>query len=695
MIFKKKKIKYETQNLLLSIARQFIYVTPSEIDNLIQSSLKYVAEFLNIDRCFVYLINKENNSLQLYHQFLKSDISGKINQHEQVDGEDFAWLMQNLTNNKPIIVDDINKVPASSNTYKLICQVEKIKSMLLCPLKAGKDIIGFIGVDSVKKTRTWGNEDVYLLNFTGDIINGALNRKKAVETGKETEQKMRTLFARSEEVVFISSPKGKFVEINPAGAKLFGYNSTKELLEIDIKNELYVNPRDYDIFLEELQKNENLKDYELKLKRKDGTNLTAQVTALVLRDGNNSIIAHEGIIRDITDKRLLEQQLFQSQKMESIGMLAGGIAHDFNNILTAMNGYAEMVLMGLNKDDPNYKRVNNILKGGKQAEDLVKQLLAFGRKQFIETKVIDINTIITELEPIFRKVVTEDIQLKINLKKGINYIKADPVQIQQIMVNLIVNAGHAIKQLNNESKEKLISISTNEILANDKFIKNHPGCRPGKYILINVNDTGTGIDKETIDKIFDPFFTTKKEGEGTGLGLSTVYGIVKQNNGNIYVNSMPSKGTIFEIFWPITKEKIAKKNKMESKVEFKNRCETILFVEDDQNVRELAVDALISLGYEVYEAINGKQALEIVDKNNLIDKIDLMITDMVMPEMGGEELSQKIHKLNPDIKIILSSGYTNSQIFMNESNTDKTYFFLSKPYTIPKLEKKIRKVLKN
>jgi two-component system, cell cycle sensor histidine kinase and response regulator CckA len=695
MIFKNKNIKYETQNLLLSIARQFIYVTPSEIDNLIQSSLKYVAEFLNIDRCYIYIINKEDNSLKLYHQFLKPDIPGKINQHEQVEGEDFSWLMQNLSNNKPIIVNDINEVPSSSNTYKLICQAEKIKSMLLSPLMSAKDVIGFIGVDSVNKTRSWGNEDVYLLNFTGDMINGALSRKKAVEAGKETEQKLRSLFTRSEEVVFISSPLGKFVEINPAGAKLFGYSSTKELLKIDIKNELYANPEDYDRFLEDLQKNESLKDYELVLKKKDGTKLTAHVTALALKDNNNKIIAHEGIIRDITDKRLLEQQLFQSQKMDSIGMLAGGIAHDFNNILTAMNGYAEMVLMGLNKDDPNYKRVNNILQGGKQAENLVKQLLAFSRKQFIETKVTDINVIIGELEPIFRKVVTEDIKLQINLKDGINYIKSDPVQIQQIMVNLIANAGHAIKQVNDNTKDKLISISTDEILANDKFIKDHPGSKPGKYILISVKDNGIGIDKRTINKIFDPFFTTKKEGEGTGLGLSTVYGIVKQNNGNIYVDSILSKGTTFEIYWPITKENITKTNKSESKIEFKNRCETILFVEDDQNVRELAIDALISLGYEVYEATNGIKALEVVEKNGLIDKIDLMITDMVMPEMGGEELAQKIHELNPDIKIILSSGYTNSQIFMNESNNDNSFFFLSKPYTIPKLEKKIRKVLQN
>jgi PAS domain S-box-containing protein len=694
MMFKNRKINYETQNLLLSIARQFISVTPSEIDNTINSSLNFLSEFINVERCYIYLFNKEKQSIYLSHQYIKKEISTKISHHEQVDGEDFAWLMQNLNKFRPLIIDNINKIPSSANTFKLICHAEKINSMLLCPLSSGKEMLGFIGIDSVKKTRSWKEEDIYLLNFSGDIFSGALNRKRAVETGKQTEQKLRTLFARSKEVVFISSPNGRFLEINPAGVKLFGYDSIQELMKVDIKNDIYVNPNDYDKYSENINDKGHLKDYELKLKRKDDTEITVLVTSIVIKDNDGNITAHEGIIRDITDKRQLENQLFQSQKMESIGMLAGGIAHDFNNILTAMNGYADLVLMDLPKDNNNYKRVQNIKKGGKQAENLVKQLLAFGRKQFIETKVCSINDIINELESIFRKVITEDIQLKVDLTDGLNYIKADPVQIQQILVNLIANAGHAIKHINGAANEKIITVSTKEILADEKFVKKYPGTKLGKYIKIEVKDTGIGIDKETLEKIFEPFFTTKKEGEGTGLGLATVYGIVKQNNGTIYVYSKPQKGTKFEIYWPITKEKISKDGRVDTIVEFKQRCETILFVEDDLNVRQLAADALISFGYEVYEAEHGKQALELIKKNNLLDKIDLMITDMVMPVMGGEELSQKIRKLNPNIKIILSSGYTNSQLF-TEDDENKNYYFLSKPYTIPKLEKKIRKVLQN
>jgi len=694
MVFKNKKINYETQNLLLSVAQQFINVTTAEIDNTINSTLKYISEFLNIDRCYIYLFNKKSDSILLSYQYNKADISEKINRHEQVDGEDFAWLINNLKKQQPVTINDINKIPGSANTFKLICNAEKCKSILLSSLIIKNSMTGFIGIDSVKRQRSWNNDEIYLLNYIGDIISSTLNRRKSVEFGKEKEQQLRTLFERSEEVVFISSPQGKFVEINPAGVKLFGYANAKEIMQIDIKKDLYVTPEDFDNYLAELNKNKILKDYEQRLKQKNGKEKTVLITAFQINDDSGNTIGYEGIIRDITEKRQVEQQLFQSQKMESIGMLAGGLAHDFNNILTAINGYAELVLMNLKENDPNYKRVKNIRKGGKQAENLVKQLLAFSRKQIIETKVCSINYIIKELDSIFRKVITEDIQLNVELKKGLNYIKADPVQIQQVLVNLIANAGFAIKQMKGISKDKLIAITTDEILADENFINDHPETKLGKYIRITVKDSGIGINKETLTKIFDPFFTTKKEGEGTGLGLSTVYGIIKQNDGVIFVNSSPGKGTSFDIYWPITKEKLSKESSTETQLEFKQRCETILFVEDDLNVRQLATDALISFGYEVYEAEHGKHALEIIKKNNLINKIDLMITDMVMPVMGGEELSEQINKLNPKIKIILSSGYTNSQIFKNETK-NRNYFFLSKPYTIPKLEKKIRKVLLN
>lgn len=694
-IFKTRKINYDTQNLLLSIARQFIYVTPAEIDNTINSSLKFICEFLNVERGYIYLYNSEKQTLNLSHQYLKKEISAKINHHEQVNGEDFSWLMYRLRKFEPLVVNNVNNIPSSASTYKLVCNAEKIQSMLLCPLYIDKNLLGFVGVDTLRKPRVWHEEDVYLLNYAADIFSGAINRKRAVESGKQIEQKLRSLFSRSEDVVFIANSNRKFIEINPAGIDLFGYDSIKEILKIDIKNQLFSNPNDYDNFWSELCQSEHLKDYELKLKRKDGTELTVLISSIVLKDDDGNFQVQEGIIRDITDKKNLENQLFQSQKMESIGMLAGGIAHDFNNILTAMNGYADLVLMDLPKDNPNYKRVGNIKKGGKQAENLVKQLLAFSRKQFIETKVCNINEIIKELESILHKVIKEDILLKMDLHRGLNNIKVDPVQIQQILVNLIANAGQAIKQMDDSKNENTITLSTKEVLVDKQFMIKYPGINLGKYIRIEVKDTGIGMDKETLDKIFEPFFTTKKEGEGTGLGLATVYGIVKQNDAAIYVESIPQKGTSFIIFWPITKEKQSDNKNVDTQFEFKQRCETILFVEDDLNVRQLAADALISFGYEVYEAENGKHALEIIEKNKLIDKIDLMISDMVMPIMGGEELSRQIKKMNPNVKIILSSGYTNSQMFTDDNNKDNNIYFLSKPYTIPKLENKIRSVLQN
>ena len=256
------------------------------------------------------------------------------------------------------------------------------------------------------------------------------------------------------------------MDINPAGAKLFGYDSVKDLLKINIEKDLYVNPDDRKKIIKKLELGGQVKDYELELKRKDGQKVIVQETATIERDENGKIIAYQGILRDVTDKRHLEQQLLQAQKMESIGLLAGGVAHDFNNILTTIGGYAELVRLDLNPQNPHFESVSNIIKGVKRAEDLVRQLLAFGRRQMFEPKIIDINKVINELYSMLDRLITEDIHIELELKEGISCITADPIQIQQILVNLVINADHAIKKQENKSNGKKITIITNEITIN-------------------------------------------------------------------------------------------------------------------------------------------------------------------------------------------------------------------------------------
>lgn len=683
----------QVEQFLLALSRKFVYVTPAEIDREIENCLADITEFTGANRGFIYFFEQENTQLQLRYKYYQKDIKDKIHRHDQVNGSDFAWLVKTILSGSVINITSLDQLPPEALTIKMIMDVETTRSTIICPVISHDVVIGLIGLDTVEKEQCWPGEIEHLLTTAADIFNGAIERKNAVRAGIRTEQKMRALFTGIEDVVFISTPEGKLLEINPAGATMFGFSSVKDLLNIHNVTNFYANPKDRIKFKKAIEKNGHVKDYELTLKRKNGKKIIVLETVTLVRNETEKTTTYEGIMRDVTDKRHLEQQLFQAQKMESIGLLAGGIAHDFNNILTALIGYAQLVLMSSNESQPHYKNIKNILRSGKRAEDLIRQILAFSRKQMIELKVADINQIITDLHNMLSRLLPEDIDFTLNLSENLNLIKADAVQIQQILVNLIVNAGHAINDVADKTNPKNITISTSKVVLNDEFTALHPGSRKGHYILLEVQDSGIGMNEETRQKIFEPFYTTKKDTGGSGLGLSTVYGIVKQNHGYILVESEPAKGSLFKVFWPTTFEDKRKTTVPDSDFIIEERNETILFVEDDEDVRELACTGLKTLGYKVIEARHGAHALKIVERKNLSHKIDIVITDMVMPEMGGEELAQKLRELNPKIKILFCSGYTDSRIFMLESEGSDGYSFLAKPYTINKLENKIRSVL--
>jgi len=559
---------------------------------------------------------------------------------------------------------------------------------------SAEKVLGYIGLDSVKVEKSWTDEDVFLLEKSAEIFVNVLERKKSIWIAKKSEDKLSALIERTDDVVFITTPEGKILDINPAGAKLFGYPSVNSLLQTIIDDDFYANPADRKKFQKIMEEKGHVKGYELVLKRKDGKKVAVLETAKAVKDEQGKIVAYEGIMRDVSEQRQLERQLFQSQKMESIGLLAGGIAHDFNNIVTAINGYADMILMSLDKNHPHYKNVVNILKGGKRAEKLTRQLLAFSRKQIIKPKIVDINNIITELAKMLRRLIGEDIIFETKLNNKISNIKADPGQIQQILVNLVVNARDAINDLRDKNIQKKIIIETDEIELDEQFVNGHPGSNKGKHVVIAVSDTGIGIDDDIKTKVFEPFFTTKEEGRGTGLGLSTVYGIVKQNNSSIYSESVPDKGTIFCIYWPVTGEETITTSTDDTSAILTKQKSTVLVVEDDENVRELACSFLTSLGYNILEAEDGLKAMEILNSNNVLTKIDLLLTDIVMPGMRGDELAERVKKLKPEIKIILTSGYTDSDIIQSGIMNEQ-FNFLPKPYTIKQMAKKIEKVLEN
>ena len=681
------------EQFLSSLAFNFLSLNPEEIDQKITGGLKEIATFLGADRSYIYLFKSHRTCLSLSHYFYQPEIKGKIRQHEQVDKEDFHWLVRAILNKKPIKISSPADVAAKSSTIKLIMDVEQTKSMFLWPLANGENVIGFLGVDSVREEKKYTQDQEYLIEKSTGIIAQLFQRRKQAQNELLREKKYKNLFSEIEDVVFISTPAGKFLEINTAGVKLFGYNSVAEVLKLNIEKDLFCDSGDRDRYKEALKIRGHLKNYELTLKRKDGKKVIVLETATVVRNEEGEIVAYQGILHDITERRQLEQQLTQSQKLESIGLLAGGVAHDFNNILTTIRGYADLMLMDLKESDPHYEKINHIIIGSQRAEELIRNLLAFSRRQMIEPKVISINQVINDLHNMISRLITEDIKLEISLGENLRNIKADPSQIQQVLVNLIVNANHAIKMDKRKSKSRFIKIITDETELNGYFkeipVENHRG----KYILMAVEDSGIGIEESIREKIFEPFYSTKKEGEGTGLGLSTVYGIVKQNNGYIHVESEPGVGSIFEVYWPVTEEKRQEDKVFETEIHFKRNHETILLVEDDTEVRVWVSGALKALGYQVFEAEDGEHALDMVVNDDLIDKIDLLISDVVMPSISGEELADNIKTMKPSIKVILCSGYAQTRVMLGEKSNKSKYYFLSKPFTIRQLEKTIRAVL--
>ena len=410
-----------------------------------------------------------------------------------------------------------------------------------------------------------------------------------------------------------------------------------------------------------------------------------------LFDAGGSLVGVLATGQDVTErekteeeKERLQAQLHQAQKMESIGRLAGGIAHDFNNLLTPMIGYAEMALMDLNPTDPLYRDFEEIHEAAERAKNLTGQLLTFSRRQELEMKVVNLNNIIASFKKMLQRIIGEDVEIITTLDPDLVNIKGDPPQIQQVLMNLSVNARDAMPQGGR------LTIETANVILDKSYVKGRAGVQPGPYAMLAVSDTGVGMDRETIDRIFEPFFTTKAPGEGTGLGLATVYGIVKQHGGNIWVYSEPGHGTTFKVYLPEATGDAQPELVAEKQPELAAGNGTILVVEDETAVRKLACNILENHGYEVIEASSGPDAVRLAESHG--GPIDLLLTDVVMPQMNGRELYRRIASLRPDVKVLYMSGYTDD-VIAHHGVLDAQIEFLQKPFTVDGLVRKISEML--
>jgi len=517
-------------------------------------------------------------------------------------------------------------------------------------------------------------------------------RKRVEEALRQNEERYRTILEDIEEGYFESNLTGRPTFLNDSMCKIHGY-PREEFSEIDYRHftDKENGKKVFQAFNQVYRTGKPGKLFDYEIIRKDGTKRQVEVITSLRKDSSGNPIGFRGITRDVTERKQaeakmesLQEQLRQSQKMEAIGRLAGGIAHDFNNLLTVIKGYSQLSLIELKEDNPLKKNIEQIHGASDKAANLVRQLLAFSRRQIMEMKVLDLNAILRNLDNMLRRVIGEDIELVTVLAEDLGRVKSDPSWIEQAIMNLAVNARDAMA-----SGGKL-TIETGNVDLDETYTGGHVAVEPGRYVMLSVSDTGVGMTPEVVDRLFEPFFSTKEKDKGTGLGLSTVYGIVKQSEGDIWVYSEPGKGTTFKIYLPSVDELLEERREKVVGDELSRGNETILLVEDEEEVRKLALRVLERQGYKVLAARQGDEALLMCEQHK--GPIHLMLTDVVMPGMNGRELAKRLESLHPEMKVLYMSGYTNNAI-VHHGVLAKGMNYIQKPFTVNGLTKKVREVL--
>ncbi len=532
------------------------------------------------------------------------------------------------------------------------------------------------------------DKDIILTN-----IRDITERKRVEEALIESEKRYRTILNEMSEGYQEVDLAGNFSFFNEAFLNLFGY-TREEMAGTSYSRyaaEESIADQVYQTYNEMYKTGKPLQKSEWDIIRKDGQRRTLEYFAAVIKDVNNIPTGFRGIVRDITeirqaeaDQENLRAQLAQAQKMESVGRLAGGVAHDFNNMLSVIMGTAQLARMKMDASDPRYADFEQIEQAARRATEITRKLLAFARKQAISPRQLDLNGTVESMLNMLRRLIGEDIDLVWKPAAHLWPVKMDPTQIDQILANLCVNARDAIDGVGK------LTIETRSKTFDRKYCKHHAGFTPGDFVLLAVSDTGCGMDRDTMDNLFDPFFTTKEVGKGTGLGLATVYGIVKQNNGFINVYSEPGQGSIFNIYLPRLVDDIDAAPAVPGKKTAAGGSETILLVEDDPMILEMTTTVLKMLGYTVLAASSPGEAVRRV--KNHTGAVHMIMTDVVMPEMNGRDLAGQISDLYPDIKLLFMSGYT-ADIISHQGVLDEGVAFIQKPFSIEDLTEKLREVL--
>ncbi|MGO9118407.1 MAG: PAS domain S-box protein [Desulfomonilaceae bacterium] len=670
-----RKISEELIRIRLELLE---FAASHSLEELLQKTLDVVGSLTDSPIGFYHFISEDEKTISLQawstrtvNEFCQAEGKGR---HYPVD-QAGVWV-DAVRERRPMIHNDYATLPHRKGMPEGHAIV--IRELVVPIMRSGR-IVGILGIGN--KPSDYTENDVKVVSYLADVAWEITKRKRAEEALRENEEKYRTLFADSIDALFIVAADGTLLGANQAYFDLVGGKKEERLGHSVLR--AYADPADRPPYLEALAAKGFVRDYPLRLVGKDGRQIDCLISSRVERDKDGNILGSRGFIRDITEQKNLQRQLLQSQKMEAIGTLSGGIAHDFNNLLTVVMGFSELLLAEKDRKHPEYADLQKIFHAARSGAELVQRLLMFSRKSEPKPVPMNLNKRIVQVEKLLRRTIPKMIDVKLELSADLPQINADPSQVEQVIMNLAVNARDAMPD-----KGKL-TLRTDIVTLDEDYCRLHLEANPRNYVLLEISDTGQGMDKETAERIFEPFFTTKEMGRGTGLGLAMVFGIIKQHNGHITVYSEVGIGTTFSVYLPAIPAEV------EPEVEDIGimpafGTETVLLVDDEEFVRELGARILTKHGFTVLQAVNGREGLDLFKKER--SQISLVVLDLIMPEMGGTECLKELLKIDPKVKILIASGFS-ADASIRETIQMGAKGFVNKPFRVKEFLRDVRKVL--
>jgi len=598
---------------------------------------------------------------------------------------DYPAYFNALREDRIIAAQDARRDPHTAQLTPAYLAPQGITSMLDVPIRLRGAMIGVVCLEHVGPPRDWSSEDQQFGASLGDqaaLVLEASARAEAMVALRESEARNRAAFEQAAVGLAEVSPDGRFIKTNPRFCQMLGYTEA-ELLQRRTADVTHPDdqPQDEAWLARPVG---NVYRKQKRYMHKDGSIVWAQLTATLVRDPDGAPKFFLSVIEDITERRTLEEQLLHSQKLEALGRLAGGVAHDFNNILSAIVGYTDLVRQSLDADDARHEDLMEVLRASDRAAGLVRQLLAFARKQAIEPRIVRLDEVLRNMEPMLRRLIGADVEFALRTQAAAPTVRVDPGRIEQVIMNLVINARDAMP-----AGGRLV-IESGDVWLDDEYVGLHPGSHVGRHAMVAVTDTGVGMSPEVRERIFEPFFTTKPPGQGSGLGLATSYGIVRQAGGSFWLYTEPGIGTTFKLYFPVAEGQTETAEPVLQDAALFTGTETVLLVEDDAAVRGVVARVLTASGYHVLAASDGQEALEVSRAHE--GTIHLLVTDVIMPRLGGVQVAATLRQERAGIRVIFISGYSEDGA-VRLGNLGPGTAYVTKPFSIANLARRVRQVL--